>query len=64
MQVPEFAPPDRVQLMPAGDEPTMPAPFPASVRVKVFRALNVAETERAWLMVTEQVEPLHALPQP
>jgi hypothetical protein len=57
------------QLMPAGEEVTVPAPLPArvtvAVNVGVPDVLNVAVTERAALIETAQVPvPVHAPLQP
>jgi hypothetical protein len=57
------------QLMPAGVEMTVPLPVPALVTVSVYIVplvvLNVAETDRAWLMVrTQGFVPVQAPPQP
>jgi hypothetical protein len=55
------------QLMPAGSDVTVPAPVPALVTVRAFSVprLKVAVTDRAALMVTEQVPvPVQAPLQP
>jgi hypothetical protein len=41
--------------MPPMSDVTVPVPVPAFVTVSVWRSPNVAETLRAWLMVTMQV---------
>ncbi len=57
------------QVIPAGDELTVPAPVPAgltvSAKVETGTVVKVAVTERAAVIVTTQVEvPEHAPLQP
>ena len=55
------------QLIPLGFEVTVPVPVPMRVTLsaKVVAVLNVAVTERAWVIDTVQVlVPEHAPPQP
>jgi hypothetical protein len=53
------------QLIPGGLLVTVPVPSPAFLTVRAKSWLNVAETERAWVIDTVQVpSPLHAPPHP